>query len=62
MNFMKRVQNSPAMKSVRKKIAENDRKKRALSREYKSKLKSEAKRLAKKKPRTSKRKTTKRRR
>lgn len=46
-NFFKRLQNTPRIKAIRKKIREHESKGRKLSGEYQRALKSEAKRLKK---------------
>jgi len=46
-NFLKRVQNTPRVKSIKKKIRDNESKRKKLSREYKRLIKSESKRLKK---------------
>ena len=48
MAFLKRVQNTPKVKSVKRKIAAKKRDLKGLSREYKRLIKSESKRLSKK--------------
>lgn len=46
-NFLKRVQNTPRVKSIKKKIRDNDSKRKKLSSMYKRLIKSESKRLKK---------------
>lgn len=46
-NFMKRLQATPKIKSIKRRIKENESKRKKLSSEYKRALKSEGKRLSK---------------
>lgn len=46
-NFMKRLQSTPKIKSIKRKIKDNESKRKKLSREYTSALKSEGRRLSK---------------
>ncbi len=47
-NFLKKVQNTPKVKSARKKVRLAEQKRKAASRIYKAAVKKESKRLAKK--------------
>ena len=49
ISFLKRVQNTPKVRSVKKKIAKKKRELKVLSRDYKRSIKSESKRLSRKK-------------
>jgi hypothetical protein len=46
--FLKKVQSTPKVKSVKRKIAQKKKDLKGLSREYKRLIKSESKRLARK--------------
>ena len=61
-SFISKLQRTPKVRSVRKKISDLKRKQKALSNEYKRAIKTESKRLSKKTKKTKKSKKTKKRR
>ena len=56
ISFLKRVQAAPKVRAVKKKIRAADAARKALSRKYRSLMKSESRRLSKKTKKTKKRK------